>query len=202
MPSAETNSGPGFFYEKYALRDMKGEIIEKTPEHMWRRVAKEIASPEEKKELRKQWEENFYWLLSDFRLIPGGRILFGAGQKRRATLLNCYYMPIKEDSIEGIFEWCKEAARTYSFGGGVGTDISILRPKGSPVNNSAIYSTGAVSFMDLLSTTTGTIGQAGRRGALMITMKVNQSRHHGLSRHKKRRGKIKSPVRQHLREGG
>ena len=161
------------FYEKYALRNAKGEITEKTPEQMWRRVAKEIASPEEKKELRKQWEENFYWLLSDFKFIPGGRILFGAGQKRRATLLNCYYMPIKEDSIEGIFEWCKEAARTYSFGGGVGTDISILRPKGSPVNNSAIYSTGAVSFMDLLSTTTGTIGQAGRRGALMITIKVN-----------------------------
>lgn len=161
------------FYEKYALRNAKGEIIEKTPEQMWRRVAKEIASPEEKKDLRKQWEENFYWLLSDFKFIPGGRILFGAGQKRRATLLNCYYMPIKEDSIEGIFEWCKEAARTYSFGGGVGTDISILRPKGSPVNNSAIYSTGAVSFMDLLSTTTGTIGQAGRRGALMITIKVN-----------------------------
>ncbi len=161
------------FYEKYALRDESGEITEKTPEQMWRRVAKEVASPEEKKELKKQWEENFYWLLSDFKFIPGGRILFGAGQKRRATLLNCYYMPIKEDSIEGIFEWCKEAARTYSFGGGVGTDISILRPKGSPVNNSAIYSTGAVSFMDLLSTTTGTIGQAGRRGALMITIKVN-----------------------------
>ncbi len=161
------------FYEKYALRNEKGEITEKTPKQMWRRVAREIASPEEKKELRKQWEENFYWLLSDFKFIPGGRILFGAGQQRRATLLNCYYMPIKQDSIEGIFEWCKEAARTYSFGGGVGTDISILRPKGSPVNNSAIYSTGAVSFMDLLSTTTGTIGQAGRRGALMITIKVN-----------------------------
>ena len=166
------------FYEKYALRNEKGEITEKTPEQMWRRVAREIASPEEKKELRKQWEENFYWLLSDFKFIPGGRILFGAGQNRRTTLLNCYYMPIKEDSIEGIFEWCKEAARTYSFGGGVGTDISILRPKGSPVNNSAIYSTGAVSFMDLLSTTTGTIGQAGRRGAL-----------------------IKGPVRQYLGEG-
>lgn len=161
------------FYEKYALRDSEGNITEKTPDQMWRRVAREISSPEEKKEKRKQWEGNFHWLLSDFRFIPGGRILFGAGQKRRATLLNCYYMPIKEDSIEGIFEWCKEAARTYSFGGGVGTDISILRPKGTPVNNSAIYSTGAVSFMDLLSTTTGTIGQAGRRGALMITIKVD-----------------------------
>ena len=160
------------FYEKYALRDEAARIVEKTPEDMWRRVAREIASPEKTQKLKKEWEENFYWLLSDFRFIPGGRILFGAGQKRRATLLNCYFMPIKEDSIESIFEWCKEAARTYSFGGGVGTDISILRPKGAPVNNSAIYSTGAVSFMELLSTTTGTIGQAGRRGALMITLDV------------------------------
>lgn len=161
------------FYEKYALRDETGSIVEKRPEEMWQRVAREIASPEKTQKLRREWEENFYWLLSDFRFIPGGRILFGAGQKRRATLLNCYFMPIKEDSIEGIFEWCKEAARTYSFGGGVGTDISILRPKGAPVNNSAIYSTGAVSFMELLSTTTGTIGQAGRRGALMITIDVS-----------------------------
>ncbi|HEX3034444.1 MAG TPA: adenosylcobalamin-dependent ribonucleoside-diphosphate reductase [Thermodesulfobacteriota bacterium] len=161
------------FYEKYALRDKGGRMVEKTPEEMWHRVAREISSPEKTEKLRKEWHEKFYWLLSDFRFIPGGRILFGAGQKRRATLLNCYFMPIKEDSIEGVFEWCKEAARTYSFGGGVGTDISILRPKGAPVNNSAIYSTGAVSFMDLLSTTTGTIGQAGRRGALMITMDVD-----------------------------
>lgn len=161
------------FYEKYALRDKVGKIVEKTPQDMWERVATEIASPEKTKQLQEEWKERFCWLLSDFKFIPGGRILFGAGQERRATLLNCYYMPIKEDSIEGIFEWCKEAARTYSFGGGVGTDISILRPKGAPVNNSAIYSTGAVSFMDLLSTTTGTIGQAGRRGALMITIDVS-----------------------------
>ncbi|MCK5392654.1 MAG: hypothetical protein KAJ31_09520, partial [Deltaproteobacteria bacterium] len=142
------------FFEKYALRDMTGKIVEHKPEDMWHRVAREMASAEKTKELKAQWEDNFYWLLSNFKFIPGGRILFGAGQQRRATLLNCYYMPIKEDSIEGIFEWCKEAARTYSFGGGVGTDISILRPKGAPVNNSAIYSTGAVSFMELLSTTT------------------------------------------------
>ncbi len=86
---------------------------------------------------------------------------------------NCYFFKIREDSIEAIFDWCKEAARTYSFGGGVGTDISVLRPKGAPVNNSAIYSSGSVSFMELLSTTTGTIGQAGRRGALMITLRVD-----------------------------
>jgi ribonucleoside-diphosphate reductase alpha chain len=83
---------------------------------------------------------------------------------------NCYVLPIKEDSIEAIFEWMKEAARTYSLGGGVGVDISGLRPAGAPVNNAARTSTGSISFMELMSLTTGTIGQSGRRGALMITI--------------------------------
>ena len=157
------------FLDKYALRDERGKVLERTPPEMWRRIAREIATVE----LSKEWEERFYWLLEDFRFIPGGRIMFGTGQPRRATLFNCYVIPIKEDSIEGIFDWCKEAARTYSFGGGAGVDLSILRPKGTPVNNSAIYSTGSVSFMELLSTTTGTIGQSGRRGALMITLRVD-----------------------------
>lgn len=161
------------FYEKYALRDQSGRQAEKTPDELWRRVATELATPEKEEEKRKEWSAKFYWLLQDFRFVPGGRILFGAGQTRKSTLLNCYHFSIREDSIEAIFDWCKEAARTYSFGGGVGTDISVLRPKGAPVNNAAIYSSGAVSFMELLSTTTGTIGQAGRRGALMITMRVD-----------------------------
>ncbi len=158
------------FFEKYALRDKDGNPQEKIPTEMWRRVAREIAGVEKDEELRSRWFERFYWLLEDFRFVPGGRILFGAGNPRKATLLNCYYIPIKEDSIEGIFDCAKEMARTYSYGGGVGIDITILRPKGSPVNNSAIFSTGAVSFMDLFSKVTGTIGQAGRRGALMITI--------------------------------
>ncbi len=158
------------FLDKYALRDLDGTVVEKTPLEMWKRLARELSSVEATREKQREWQKKFYWLLEDFRFIPGGRIMFGAGQPRRATLLNCYVIPIKEDSIEAIFEWCKEAARTYSFGGGVGTDISILRPKGAPVNNAAIYSTGSVSFMDLFSMTTGTIGQAGRRGALMITI--------------------------------
>ena len=161
------------FYEKYALRDLSGKHTEKTPDQMWRRVAAELASVEADDEKRKDWTAKFYWLLEDFRFVPGGRILFGAGQPRNATLLNCYFFKIREDSIEAIFDFCKEAARTYSYGGGVGTDISILRPKGSPVNNAAIYSSGSVSFMELLSTTTGTIGQAGRRGAQMITIRVD-----------------------------
>ena len=161
------------FYEKYALRDAEGRQTEMRPEDMWRRVARELSLPEKDEERRKEWASKFYWLLENYRFVPGGRILFGAGQTRKATLLNSYFFKIREDSIEAIFDWCKEAARTYSFGGGVGTDISVLRPRGAPVNNSAIYSSGAVSFMELLSTTTGTIGQAGRRGALMITIRVD-----------------------------
>ncbi len=158
------------FLDKYALRDADGNILERTPPEMWDRVAREIACAEPTEALRREWEEKFRWLLEDFRMVPGGRILFAAANPRRATASNCYVIPIKGDSLEDIFDWCKEAARTYSLGGGVGGDISVLRPRGSPVNNAAITSTGAVSFMELMSTTTGTIGQAGRRGALMITI--------------------------------
>ena len=161
------------FYEKYSLRDPAGDTVEKTPKEMWDRVATAIASAETTNEKIKEWEEKFRWLLYDFKFIPGGRIMFGAGQNRRSSLINCYVVPIKEDSIEGIFDWCKEAARVYSLGGGVGVDISILRPRGTPVNNSAIHSSGSVSFMNIMSETTHTIGQAGRRGALMITMSVD-----------------------------
>ncbi|MGI0092165.1 MAG: adenosylcobalamin-dependent ribonucleoside-diphosphate reductase [Nitrososphaerales archaeon] len=161
------------FYEKYALKDMDERVIERTPVDMWSRVARELASVELTEEKRSEWTKKFYWLLENFRFVPGGRIMFGAGQPRHATLLNCYYLPIKSDSLEDIFDFCKEAGRTYSYGGGVGTDISVLRPKGAPVNNSAVVSTGSVSFMELFSVTTGTIGQAGRRGALMITIHVD-----------------------------
>ena len=160
------------FLDKYALRNQQGTLEETVPPQMWTRIAKAMASVETP-EKRATWERNFYWLLDDFRFVPGGRIMFGAGQPRQATLLNCYVIPIQDDSLESIFEWCKRAARTYSYGGGVGTDISVLRPNMTPVNNSAIYSSGAVSFMELFSTTTGTIGQAGRRGALMITVRVD-----------------------------
>ncbi len=160
------------FYEKYALKDENGRVVENVPQQMWERVAREISSVETPAK-RQEWLEKFKWLLGDFRFLPGGRIMFGAGQSRRSTLLNCYVIPIREDSIEAIFDWCKEAARTYSYGGGVGVDISILRPKGSPVNNSAVHSTGSTSFMNIFSETTHTIGQSGRRGALMITISVD-----------------------------
>lgn len=158
------------FYEKYALKDEDGKIKEKLPTEMWQRVAKAIASVE--KDHKEEIEKEFIWLLSDFKFVPGGRILFAAGSDRKSSLLNCYYLPIKDDSIESIYETAKEMARTYSYGGGVGIDISVLRPKGAPVNNSAVKTTGSTSFMELYSLTTATIGQSGRRGALMITMDV------------------------------
>ncbi len=161
------------FIDKYALREEDNTVVEKTPMEMWRRVASEMASVEKSKELQQSWSDNFYWLLEDFRFIPGGRILFGAGRKQKSTLLNCYYIPIKGDTIEDIFNFAKDMARTYSYGGGVGTRIDVLRPKGAPVNNAALKSTGSVSFMELFSTVTGTIGQSGRRGALMIATRVD-----------------------------
>ncbi|MFZ8804811.1 MAG: ribonucleotide reductase N-terminal alpha domain-containing protein, partial [Candidatus Calescibacterium sp.] len=112
------------FIKKYALKDEKGDIVEKTPTEFFRRLAKAIASVEKDKEY---WEEKFYYILKDFKFVPAGRILFGAGNNYvpKNTLLNCYVIPIKEDSIEGIYDCAKEMARTYSWGGGVGTDISI-----------------------------------------------------------------------------
>lgn len=161
------------FLDKYALKDMSGQLLEDSPIKMWERVAREIAGVEKTPSLKSKWQDKFYYLLEDFRFIPGGRILFAAGSERKSTLLNCYVIPIKEDSIEGIFKFAQEEARTYSYGGGVGTDISILRPRGSIVHNSALFSTGSVSFMEIFSLVTGTIGQSGRRGALMLTISID-----------------------------
>ena len=161
------------FFEKYSMKDDNGNPTELTPLDMWRRIAKEISKVEADDAKRADWNEKFLWLLTDFKFVPGGRIMYAAGQRRASTLLNCYVIPVKEDSIEGIFDWCKEAARTYKYGGGAGVDITLLRPKGTIVHNAANTSTGAVSFMEIMSETSHTIGQSGRRGALMITMSVD-----------------------------
>lgn len=110
-------------------------------------------------------------LIREKKFLFGGRVLAGRGLKdRNVSYSNCYTMPRIEDNIESIFDTCKKMARTYSYGGGVGVDISNLRPNGSNVHNAAKTSTGAVSFMDLLSQVTETISNNGRRAALMISM--------------------------------
>ena len=113
-------------------------------------------------------------LIIDKKFLFGGRILASRGvTDRKVTYSNCYVLPQVEDSIEGIYDAAKHLARTFSYGGGVGIDISNLRPKGSPVNNAAKTTSGAVSFMDTFSQVSSVIGQAGRRGALMISMDCN-----------------------------
>lgn len=112
-------------------------------------------------------------LIVDKRFLFGGRILSNRGVKvdeERVTYSNCYVLSPPEDSIESIYETCKKLARTYSYGGGVGIDISKLAPEGARVKNQAKTTSGAVSFMDTFSQVTEQIGQNGRRGALMISI--------------------------------
>ena len=157
------------FYEKYALRNGENEPVERLPEQMWKRLAGALASVE-KPEKRAEWERHFLWLLSDFKFVPGGRILHAIGNPNKVTALNCYVIPSPADSLPGIYKTALQLAETFKRGGGCGVDISTLRPKDSPAHNAARVSTGAVSFMELYSLTTGIIGQQGRRGALMITI--------------------------------
>ena len=119
--------------------------------------------------------EDFKRLLLEKKFLPGGRILANRGLDKKgvkSSLSNCYVITTG-DSIEEIYDTCAKMARTYSFGGGVGVDLSKLRPRGAKVNNTAKETTGAVSFMKTFDVVTGTIGQSGRRGALMLSISVN-----------------------------
>lgn len=112
-------------------------------------------------------------LIIEKKFLFGGRILSNRGLHKlgmKMTLSNCYVISPPEDNIESIFECASNLARTYSYGGGCGVDLSNLAPRGSKVNNTAKQTSGAVSFMDLYSTVTGLIGQNGRRGALMLSL--------------------------------
>ena len=118
--------------------------------------------------------EDVAQLIREKKFLFGGRILASRGIiDRKVTYSNCYVLPQVEDSIEGIYDTAKHLARTFSYGGGVGIDISKLRAKGMPVNNAAKTTSGAVSFMETFSQVSSVIGQEGRRGALMISMDCN-----------------------------
>ena len=112
-------------------------------------------------------------LIVDKKFLFGGRILSNRGlekEGKKISYSNCYVLSQPDDSIESIFDCGKKLARTFSYGGGCGIDISKLAPRGSKVNNAAETTTGAVSFTDLYSMVTGLIGQRGRRGALMLSI--------------------------------
>lgn len=118
-------------------------------------------------------DEKIKKLIIDKKFLFGGRILASRGlntANAKVTYSNCYVIDPPDDNLESIFECAKKLARTYSYGGGCGTDLSKLSPRGAKVRNAAKESSGAVSFMDLYSLVTGLISQNGRRGALMLSM--------------------------------
>lgn len=118
-------------------------------------------------------DEDIKELILSKKFLFAGRILSNRGTQmdgRKVTYSNCYVIPPPEDSLESIFDCAKSLARTFSYGGGCGIDISKLSPKGAHINNAAKETSGAISFMDLYSLTTELIGQNGRRGALMISI--------------------------------
>lgn len=161
------------YEKKYYLKDLKNQSIEQRPEDVFTRISSFIASVEKESDKRQEWAQTFYKHLYEGYFVPGGRVLAGAGDLYRLkTLANCFVTLIENDNIESIYKSAYECARTYSYGGGIGVDISPLRPRDSVVHNAADCSTGAVSFMELFSLTTGLIGQSGRRGALMLTVDV------------------------------
>jgi len=151
---------------KYRYR-YHDKIIDQTIEDTWRRVAKAGAQAE-KKEAATHWQQQFYNIFEDFRFLPGGRILAGAGTRHRLTLSNCFVMNIQEDSISGIFEALKEGALTLQQGGGLGYDFSVLRPRGYFAKKTGITSSGPVSFMQIWNKMSEILlSTNARRGAMM-----------------------------------
>lgn len=156
------------FLKKYAVTRPDGTIEEYLPTQMWKRMAKAAAAVEDDKE---KWEEKFLEVLTDWKAVPQGSIMFALGNPhQKSSMSNCFVLPVQDDSLESIFQCAKEMAQTYAYRGGVGIDISPLRPEGAVVSNAARTSTGAWSFMDFYSYVTRLIGQHGRRGALMLTI--------------------------------
>lgn len=160
---------------KYALKDSDGKLYELTPEDMHRRLAAELHRIEKKYE-NPMDEEYIYQLLKDFRyVIPQGGPMSGIGNNRQiVSLSNCFVIGHEQpsDSYGGILKMDQEQVQLMKRRGGVGHDLSHLRPKGSPVNNSALTSTGIVPFMERYSNTTREVAQDGRRGALMLSVSV------------------------------
>jgi len=147
---------------------------EEHPYQAWRRQAKAIASVEVSESLKEQWEALFYHALDNFKFVPGGRIMHGAGRTDITTTLNnCYVVAVQNDSIKSIYKTINEEALTYKYGGGCGHDLSVLRPSGAAINGTGGESCGPTGFMNLFSENTNTIAQHGRRGANMQTLRVD-----------------------------
>ncbi|RJQ38389.1 adenosylcobalamin-dependent ribonucleoside-diphosphate reductase [Candidatus Microgenomates bacterium] len=159
------------FLDRYSLKDKKGNALEKTPNEMWKRIAKGIAKVEKKAE-QKNWEKKFYMAMEDFKFVPGGRVLAGAGTGFDVTFYNCFVLPSPKDSRDGILDNLKSMIEIMARGGGVGINISSLRPKGARVKKVNGFSSGPCNWAEMYSLATHDIIQQGgsRRGALMMML--------------------------------
>src|SRR5579871_2984615 len=156
---------------KYRLKGPDGAAMDKTIEDTWSRVAQALAAPERDPAA---WAERFEEALSDFKFLPAGRVIAGAGTGRNVTLFNCFVMGSIGDDMASIFENVKEAALTMQQGGGIGHDFSTLRPNGAPVKGVGADASGPLSFMDVWDAMCRTIMSAGsRRGAMMATLRCD-----------------------------
>ncbi len=160
------------FLDRYSLKDKKGQPLEKTPDQMWQRVARGVASFEKETKQKKKWEKQFLTIMQDFKYVPGGRILSGAGTGYKVTFYNCYVLPSPQDSRDGILENLKEMVEIMARGGGVGINLSSLRPRGARVKKVNGFSSGPINWAELYSVATKDIIQQGgsRRGALMLML--------------------------------
>lgn len=160
---------------KYALKDSQGNYFELTPDDMHRRIAREIARIERKYK-NPMDEQLLFDLMNHFRyLVPQGSPMAGIGNNLQVgSLSNCFVIGLKgePDSYGGIIKIDEEQVQLMKRRGGVGHDLSHLRPKGAEVKNSALTSTGLVPFMERYSNSTREVAQDGRRGALMLTVSV------------------------------
>lgn len=148
---------------KYCLKDLEGNYLEKSPDAMHHRLTKEFNRIEEKYKNPIK-SEKIYKLLSNWTIIPGGSTLYGLGNNYSySSIGNCFVIANQADSWGGIGQIDEEIAQLQKRRAGVGTDISHLRPKGSPVSNSAGTSSGIVPFMEKYSNTTRTVAQEGRK---------------------------------------
>ena len=148
------------------------EAPEPSIDATWARVARALAAVEGSD--RSTWERRFCDALADFRFLPGGRILAGAGTGRRVTLFNCFVMGQIDDSMDGIFQALREGALTLQQGGGIGYDFSPLRPAGEPADAAGGTASGPVSFMHVCDAMCATVQSAGaRRGAMMATLRCD-----------------------------
>ena len=158
------------FLDRYALKGPSGDLLEEYPEQMWQRVAAGIAQMEKTKQNQKTWAARFYNTLKDFKFIPGGRVLSGAGTAYDVTYYNCFVLPSPHDSRDGIIDNLKLMVDIMSRSGGAGINLSSLRPRGSRVKKVNGWSSGPVVWAELYSTATHDVIQQGgtRRGALML----------------------------------